>query len=260
VRKGSKYGQNEGIPKLPIIQYWHSPEIPDEVAASIATFRDRNRELRHLIFDEASAEDFIARHLTAREVASFRACAVPAMQADYLRYCAVLVLGGVYADVSLRCLRPLQSLIETTDTGMLFRQDGARPYLGNRFFLFKAPGQRLPRLALDVATVNIETRAAEQVNMVTGPWIFNALEAIRRSGSLEAARRLVVSERAERLADSVKKAVGSYELVAEAFDGVQIAQLATIGKWIESPATPPAYKESETRWVGWQKREGTIFR
>jgi mannosyltransferase OCH1-like enzyme len=248
------------IANLPIIQYWHSTEIPAEVAEAIATFRDRNPDLHHLMFDEASAKEFIARHFTAREVAAFCACAVPAMQADYLRYCAVLELGGIYADVSFRCLQSLQPLIEKIDNGILFRQEGPRRYIINGLFLFKAPNQQLLQLALDVATANIETRTAERVNMVTGPWIFNCLAAVRRSGSLAAARRLMVNERIEWLADSIAAAIESYDRVADAFEGVSIAQLDMVGDWIERPAIPLGYKQSETRWVSWPKREGTIFR
>ncbi|HSN78450.1 MAG TPA: DNA topoisomerase, partial [Anaerolineae bacterium] len=35
-------------------------------------------------------------------------CAIPAMQADYFRYCAALADGGVWADVDLRCQRALR--------------------------------------------------------------------------------------------------------------------------------------------------------
>src|SRR5690348_1645791 len=93
---------------LPIIQYWHSEQVPEQIAELTATFRDLNPALPHLVFSEAKAEEFIAEHFEAREVAAFRSCAVPAMQADYFRYCAALALGGIYSDVSFYCRCPLE--------------------------------------------------------------------------------------------------------------------------------------------------------
>jgi mannosyltransferase OCH1-like enzyme len=244
------------ITNLPIIQYWHSPEIPGEVAELTATFRDRNPELRYLLFDEAAAETLIAEHLTAREVAAFRSCAVPAMQADYFRYCAILVLGGVYADVGFQCLRPLQTLIETADEGMLFTR---KPQIINGFFLFKGPGHPFLRLVLDVATANIEKRVAETVNKVTGPWIFTGLEFIHRAGSLEAVRRMIIGEDGERLANPALDVIEDYTRVDTAFEGVRIAPMELAGKWIARPLAQLQYKQSETRWVGWHRR-GNIFR
>lgn len=246
-----------------IVQYWHDRDVPGEVAEWIATFRDRNPDLRHLLFDEAGATQFISEHLTKREVDAFRACAVPAMQADYFRYCAVLGLGGVYVDVGFRCRRALRELTATVGGGMLFSKPGGeagRGPLVNGFFVFRAPHHPLLRLALSVATANIERRAADMVNQVTGPWVFSSLAAIHRAGSLEAAADLVTGERGRRLADSVSTAIDSYEQVARAFRDVRIAPFDEAQRWISRPDGPRRYKESETRWSSWPTHGGTIFR
>jgi Glycosyltransferase sugar-binding region containing DXD motif len=244
---------------LPIIQYWHHEQVPADVADHISSFRDRNPGLRHLVFHEAAAEKFIAEHFTAREVAAFRACAVPSMQADYLRYCAVLALGGVYVDVSFRCLQSLQPLIEMAAGGVLFRQE-PQQFIVNGIFAFKAPGHPLLQLALDVATANIEGRAAESVNMATGPWIFTGLTALHRLGSLGAARQAVAGQGIEPLVEIMLRVVGDFERVARALEEVRIAPLDMANGWVTRPPVPLEYKQSETRWVGWHKREGTIYR
>jgi Glycosyltransferase sugar-binding region containing DXD motif len=265
---------------IPIVQYWDAGEPPDYVAKLLATFRDRNPDLRHLIFDEATAEGFIAEHFTEREVAAFRACAIPSMRADYLRYCAVLALGGVYADVGYRCLQPLSSLIDAADSGLLLQQ-APRGFLINGFFLFKAPGHPLLRLTLDVATTNIEQRVVDRVQMVTGPWIFSALSLLHRLDSTRASRR---DHEADGLAETLcgearalaptaagreaipllvaplLQAVGDLGRVAEAFDGVRIAPLETIADWIAEPESRLPYKRSETYWINWQRQGRSIFR
>ena len=102
-----------------LIQYWHSEEIPDYIADWSASFRTHNPGLDHLIFDPATAETFIAKHFSPREVAAFRALAIPSTQASYLRYCAVLTLGGIYSDADFRCVGSLKSFQGATGTPLL---------------------------------------------------------------------------------------------------------------------------------------------
>ena len=77
-----------------LFQYWDTEDVPNYIADWFASFRKHNPGLDHRIFDQNSAETFIASNFTQREVAAFRACAVPSMQSDYFRYCAVLNFGG----------------------------------------------------------------------------------------------------------------------------------------------------------------------
>lgn len=244
---------------LPIVQYWHSPEVPSEITKLTTSFRNLNPSSRHVLFDECRARAFIAERFGAREVAAFDACAVPAMQADYFRYCAVFALAGVYADADFRCLRPLDPLIERLPGGTLFRSKFG--HLCNGFFVFKRPEHPFLRLALDIATANIERRVGQSVNVVTGPWVFLALEAVHRFGSLEETRRrvsLVSDEKLERIASSVLGAIGGYERVVEAFEDVTIAPLE-LPNWIGHPDARPAYKQTDLHWVNWQ-RGRSIFR
>jgi hypothetical protein len=243
----------------PIIQYWHKEEIPSEVARLIATFRECNPDLRHLVFHETTAEQLIAEHLTARELAAFRACAVPSMQGDYLRYCAAWALGGIYSDVSFRCLRSLRALVETTDRGELFRREDTGTVI-NGFFLFKEPGHPLLRLSIDVATTNIERRAADQVNMVTGPWVFNGLLELRRAGSLEMLQQPGIDPSVAPLMESFHEAIGDYARVEAAFDGIRIMPLGSTTQWIGRSEERLAYKQGDLDWVNWHRRGETIFR
>lgn len=268
--------------ELPIVQYWHSDELPAEVTAPMATFRDRNPGMPHLAFDREGAEALIAKHHSEREVAAFRACAVPAMQADYFRYCAILALGGVYADVGYRCLRPLGPLLEAGEGGTLFAL-GDRGVVINGFFYFGSPGHPLLRLALEVATTNIEQRVAEQVQMVTGPWIFSALNLLRRLGEEGAPARAgedddlsglsgAFAERAVAMAptpagratvpqmvDPLLRTVGGRDRLARAFEGVRVLPFDGSGAATVEPVQPLPYKQDEEYWINWQKRGESIF-
>jgi len=241
---------------LPIVQYWHDGEIPSEIAELTATFRALNPDMPYAIFDESEATNFVELHFGPREAATFRACAVPSMQGDYFSYCAAVALGGVYCDVGFRCLRPVGGLLGSIDEGVLFRMESGVVIHG--FFAFKLPRHPLPRLALDIATANIERRVAERVNMVTGPWIFNGLLQIREAETLDLAPPDSKVD-AEALAASFRETIGDYGRVEEAFEGIKIAPLRET-EWIAKPDRPLAYKESDLDWVNWCGRGETIFR
>lgn len=242
----------------PIIQYWHGGDVPAEIEEMIATFEERNPELRHLVFDEAEAESLIAEFFAARELAAFRACAVPAMQADFFRYCAVLALGGIYCDVDFHCQRPLRPLIEDAGAGLLF--ENRLGNIENSVFVFEASGHPLLRLAVDIATENILRRASDKVHMVTGPWVMGCLRGVHRRGSLDIAREEASGGPIESLVHSVLEAIGSYKRVSEAFEDVRIDPLARALEWVAKPQERPRYKQTPSHWQNWHESGKSIFR
>jgi mannosyltransferase OCH1-like enzyme len=242
--------------RLPIVQYWHSSAPPAEIAGLIATFRELNPDLSHRLFNSQGAEELIATHFSERELAAFRACAVPAMQADYLRYCAVLVYGGIYADADFRCLRPLEPLLDGNGNSVFKNEKG---HVDNGFFAFTGPQHAFLRLALDVATNNIEQRVAEAVNMVTGPWVFSSLRGLHELGSLELANERASGTPIERFVRSVTEAIGDYERLVEAFTDVRIEPAEVAMGWISKPEVPPAYKDTDVHWAKWSRSGESIF-
>jgi Glycosyltransferase sugar-binding region containing DXD motif len=243
----------------PIVQYWHSAEVPPDVAELMGTFAAHNPELPYRSFSEPEAERLIARHYGARELAAFRACAVPAMQADYFRYCAVRALGGVYVDADFRCRRSLTDLVHSTKGGMLFRRE-PQGNLINGFFAFRAPGHPLLRLALDVATSNIERRAPVKVNTATGPWIFSSLAVLHELGSAVRARRAARQSELGRYAESLLAAVGDYERVTRAFEDVTIVPFRRAWRWIDADDELPSYKRDDSYWARWPRTGKSIYR
>lgn len=265
-----------------IVQYWDEEAVPGYLDDLIATFRDRNPGMRHMLFSERTAAQFIAEHFGEREAAAFAACAVPTMQSDYFRYCAVYVLGGIYADVAFRCAGPLRPLLEGSDEATLFRVEPLG-FLLSGFFAFRAAGNPLPRLVIDVATVNIERRATEMVQMVTGPWILSSLSLLHRLGSEDAFRDAVERDGIECLAEPFRRevasliprpqarqaiphmagplfeAVGDYDRIVAAFEGVRILPFEPEESQIEAADVALPYKEDERYWINWQ-RQRSIFR
>ncbi len=95
----------ESIPKV-IVQYWDDlQELPMDIEECIGSWsRWTAGGFSHRLFDECSAQTFIAETLDKRHECAFANCYHPAMQADYFRLCYLLVEGGLYVDVDDVCI------------------------------------------------------------------------------------------------------------------------------------------------------------
>lgn len=239
----------------PIIQYWHAEKVPEHIAQLLQTFDDFNPDLRHLVFSEAQAKKFIAERFTAREEAAFCACAVPAMQADYFRYCAVLALGGIYSDVGFRCGADLAPLQPALGRGRLFR--GPRGNVINGIFAFGAPGHSFLSLALEIATTNIERRLWNSVYFTSGPPIFMALVALHRHGSFDRLITHVAGSQFEEFAPVYCETIGDYERVRHALEGVEVSAVEEHHDFICPAGIDLPHRSPDSHW---SKVPGRIFR
>lgn len=249
--------------KLPLIQYWNDENAPDDVEILFARMREHNPDLQQLVFSERTAKAFISEHLSAREVAAFEACAVPAMQADYFRYCAVHVLGGFYCDADCYCSGAILPLLEAD--GFLVESMAIPERLNNNLFAFRDPGHLFPKFAMDIATAAIENRVNEEVSAITGPFVFNLLWGGFKCGSLDAWLREAEGgsglrgERrsVERQVEAIRLAVGDDSRLASAFDGVRVVAWEDILDVINPGSNELSYKGTGNHFVNWQ---GSIYR
>jgi Glycosyltransferase sugar-binding region containing DXD motif len=249
-----------------ISQYWNTEDIPDYVADLIATFPDRNPDFRHRVFSELEAGEFIAEHFGSRELVAFRACAVPAMQADYFRYCAIFALGGVYSDADYRCVRSLRPLLDESTGGEIFLGPTEFAVKGrearrvwNAFFAFREPGHPFLELALEIATANIEARISEQVWpigekvvesiwLTVGPGVFSLMRFIRDWGSFDAFIDAIAGTDAEPFGELYCEVVGDYDRIARAFDGLRVSSFESLSQWVLHPDDPLSYKGTDVHW------------
>lgn len=240
--------------ELPIVQYWHEKNAPDYIVELFDSVREFNPGARQLIFSNESAEDFISEHFGDREVSAFRACAVPAMQADYFRCCAGLALGGVYLDADLRCVGSMQPLVPGEGEGRLFRGTGGNVI--NGIFAFGSSGHRFLELVLEIATSNIARRFPDTAYRVAGPPVFACLAAIRRLGSIESVLSQVTGSPDEKAIRAYCEVIGKPARVTRAFEGVEIAAESGLPPCVTSVDGLP-HKRSDMHWANFK---GPIFR
>ena len=249
----------------PIVQYWDTGELPAEIAPLMATFDLESPRLTRVVFDRESAAELIATRFGGAHAKAFDSCAVPAMQADYLRYCAIHALGGIYADVDFRCVGALSELLAEPGTGTLYgraelparwrkpelewrERAGDYRVVMNSFFAFPRPGHPLLALAIEIASANISARVAEDVALVTGPAIFTSLYQLHVLGSFSAFVEYLQGSALEHAAQMHCETIGEYARVERAFAGVRVLPEPESRRWVTDSDRPLPYKQSATHW------------
>ena len=149
-----------------IIQYWDEAAPPEDVARLMQSWPERNPGWRYLRFDDAAAQDFMARRCAPEVLQAYRRAREPAKKADLFRLAALAVDGGCYADADDRCLRPIEELVPPHASLVAFQEDIGT--LSNNF-LAVAPLHPAILLALDLAVQAINRGDEELLWLSTGP-------------------------------------------------------------------------------------------
>jgi alpha 1,6-mannosyltransferase len=72
-----------------------------------SSFERLNPYHTYMFFTDAQAEEFVRQHMPPDIIHAYEIMPLPVLKADYFRYIAIYVLGGVYSDIDTECLRPI---------------------------------------------------------------------------------------------------------------------------------------------------------
>ena len=102
------------IPKW-IHQTWKTKEPDPFIDDLRATWQFPG--FKYSFYDDNDIDLFIQRHFDGRIYRNYKRIVNGTLKADFFRYCVLYVHGGVYVDVDLACLKPLDTVIDFfTDT------------------------------------------------------------------------------------------------------------------------------------------------
>jgi hypothetical protein len=233
-----------------LFQYWDSGEPPADVAPLIEAVRRDNPKHEHQLFDRRAAAWLIQKHFGERYRRAFDDCAVPAMQADYFRLCALLRHGGIYVDADGHSIQPLASLIAATPHDLMVTLDG---YLTTGVMVFRRPGNAFLRATLEFVTDNVEQRRFPNVYICTGPPVCDAVRALADPAWFEAA--FAVADdwnrgmRFGRLLDEARSKIDVTPALRDAFRAIRLITVDELAAWVSTKR--PAYKSTERDWRRW---------
>jgi mannosyltransferase OCH1-like enzyme len=168
---GMGEGEGEGKPKPKLFQFWNTEHAPAEVEILMQGWAEDPAFDYHR-FNTNSADAFIEAHFDKQTLAAYRECGVPAMQADFFRYCALYVHGGVYVDADTENSLRLPELLQTRVRGLLMKR---QERVANDFLYVVNSADPLYLTVIETAVSNISDRISNNVWEVTGPGIMTQL-------------------------------------------------------------------------------------
>ncbi|KAI8475293.1 MAG: nucleotide-diphospho-sugar transferase [Monoraphidium minutum] len=189
-----------GVPRI-LHQSWKTREVPARFRGFVASWRALNPGWRHVLWTDADN-----RRLAARRypwfLGTFDALGRGVMRADAARYMYMHAFGGVYTDLDVECLRPLDDLFAALNASAppppsrrpgvphgpavvaLMGRDAPFSHSLPNAWLASGPGHPLWIEALRaVAAAAAERRAGDWVEDITGPVVLKAAVEARRGAA-----------------------------------------------------------------------------
>ncbi len=141
------------IPRI-LSQTFKSRKIPEGMWRASETWRALNPEYEYRFFGDEECRAMIQTHFGQEATRAFDSIREGAFRADFWRYCALYVEGGVYADVDTICKRPLDELIKPDDEFVVPR--GYPTHALNNAFLVAAPRHPFLEQAIERAIAGLD--------------------------------------------------------------------------------------------------------
>lgn len=155
-------------------QTWKTSDIPDEWQACVQSWRSHHPHWQFILWTDASSRQFINDHYP-EFLACYDGYSYNIQRADVIRYCVLHTYGGVYADLDMECLQPIEPLLakHTFVVGYeppLQTQDMQEASVIGNAFIASVPGHRLLSAVLrSLMTTDPRITVHREVLTTTGP-------------------------------------------------------------------------------------------
>jgi mannosyltransferase OCH1-like enzyme len=164
-------------PPMPqrITQFWDAEAPPDDLLAVSRSWRERNPDHHHVLFNDRTARTYLEQQFPAAVATAYRRCRDPTTKADLLRLAVLCHWGGVWADMDDRCLAPVSDVVPAWAAACFWQERSG--FLCNNF-IAAVPGHPILRRALTTAVTAINRGDRDKVWMLTGPGLLSRAFAV----------------------------------------------------------------------------------
>ncbi|MGG5821793.1 glycosyltransferase family 32 protein [Falsiroseomonas sp. HW251] len=164
---------------VPLVQYWHDPDPPADVAAVMQSWVARHPRHPLRRFHRASARAWLLGSRGPAVAEAFDACPGPAAEADLLRLAVLAREGGIWADADEACLRSMDGVLAALPEGGLaaWYADELPFYLHNSVLVAR-PGGGLAEAAFHAACAALRARRPDRpfnIWQQTGPGLLTRI-------------------------------------------------------------------------------------
>jgi mannosyltransferase OCH1-like enzyme/predicted Zn-dependent protease len=215
------------IPKT-FIQFWDKSEIPSDISNLMQSWRDCT-DFEYLIFNDRTAEAFIAERCRPHILKAYRMANHPAMRSDLFRLAYLAVCGGIYADADDRCrIDPTPLMPSGFDLIVLQENLGS---IGNNF-IAAAPAHPWIGFALNALVAMVIEKQGDNIWFLTGPGALSSAFCQFYQTEFKEARLPL---------------------------GVRVPTVYELNQYI-SPHIPCSHKQDERNWASQHVRQRSLFR
>ena len=102
-----KLQQYEIIPNILFHTYYNKLKIPQYIFNGIYKYASN---YEHILFNDKDTIQFLKKYFNKKIVQRFNELKLGAHKADLLRYCYLYVYGGVYLDIKINLIKPLDEI------------------------------------------------------------------------------------------------------------------------------------------------------
>ncbi|MGE0702631.1 MAG: glycosyltransferase family 32 protein, partial [Vicinamibacterales bacterium] len=161
------------IPRI-IHQTWRTADVPPEWSRLAATWRNHHPDWELRLWTDADNERLVRDHYPEL-AAQYASCPYGIQRADFARYLILHRHGGVYVDLDMDCLRPVDSLLEgrtcvLTEEPAIHAAWIGRTRMVSNGFIAASPGHPFMERVLDLLKVrNLRITSHAEVLTSTGP-------------------------------------------------------------------------------------------
>ena len=99
------------IPRI-IHQTWKTKESNESIDKLRQTWIENNRNYEYNYYSDDDIYSFIKEHFDEKYVNAYSRIINGSLKADFFRYCVLFVKGGVYVDIDISCVIPLDDVVD----------------------------------------------------------------------------------------------------------------------------------------------------
>ena len=147
-------GAVQKIPRI-IFQTFETRRVPAGLFGATRSWFELNPEYEYRFYDDDDRRTLIKEHFGEQTLACYESLRKGTFRADFWRYCALYVHGGVYADADTLCTRPLRELIRENDDFIVPR--GTIPRFLFNAFICSVPRHPFLKNVIDTAVERFKT-------------------------------------------------------------------------------------------------------
>lgn len=191
--------------KIPLCLFWYQNEIPDSVDECLQTWTVDHR-FNTTVYNGETAAAFFENTGMNREKLAFDTCVPFAMAADYFRLFILQARGGIYIDANWAQISDILPLFESSSSpeqnGVVISVTENANRWGDAFtdvllannmdillngiLHFASPDDIYVKIACEISTLNIESKATESIAFAAGSGVLTLLLALRNFKSRDA--------------------------------------------------------------------------